>query len=99
MSTVGESILRGAREALEFAEGKDTGAGVHQIAVVPEEVDVKQIREARGLSQARFAAAYGFSLDSVRNWEQGRRRPDVAARALLTVIAREPEAVARALFE
>ena len=51
----------------------------------------------RGLSQARFAAVYGFTIDSIRNWEQGRRQPNVAARALLTVISNDPEAVERAL--
>ena len=97
MSKVGQDIIRGLEDAIRFARGKDVGAVVHKVAVVPEEVDVKRIREARGLSQTRFAAAYGFSVDSIRNWEQGRRKPDVAARALLTVIAREPEAVDRAL--
>ncbi len=97
MSRVGESILRGAREALAYARGEETGAVVHRIAVVPAEVDVKRIREASGLSQVRFAATYGFTVDAVRNWEQGRRKPDLAARTLLTVIEREPEAVLRAL--
>ncbi len=97
MNKVGESILQGLEEAIAFARGEDVGTVVRRIAVVPADVDVKRIREARGLSQAGFAAAYGFTIDSIRNWEQGRRRPDVAARVLLTVIAREPEAVERAL--
>ena len=54
-------------------------------------------RKRLGLSQARFAARFGFALDAVRNWEQGRRQPDVAARAFLMVIDREPDAVTRAL--
>lgn len=99
MSKVGASIIRGLEEAAAHARGEAVGAVVHQVAVVPATVDVRQIRETRGLSQARFAAAYGFTIDSVRNWEQGRRQPDVAARALLTVISREPEAVERALAE
>jgi hypothetical protein len=41
--------------------------------------------------------AFGFSLDAVKHWEGGRRQPEVAARAYLTVIAKEPEAVMRAL--
>ena len=44
-----------------------------------------------------FAASFGFSLDAVQNWEQGRRRSEGAARAFLKVIEREPEAVRRAL--
>ena len=93
MSKAGESILRGAREALEYAQGEREGFAAH----VPEEIDVKAIRRQTGLSQAKFAAQFGFSVDAVRNWEQGRRQPDVAARAFLMVIEREPEAVRRAL--
>jgi putative transcriptional regulator len=49
------------------------------------------------LSQRQFAASFGFGLDAVQNWEQGRRRPEGAARAFLKVIEREPDAVRRAL--
>ncbi len=93
MSKAGESILRGAREALAFARGARAGYVVH----VPEQVDVKAIRRRLGLSQRRFAERFGFKLDAIQNWEQGRRRPDGAARAFLRVIEREPEAVERAL--
>ena len=67
------------------------------VADVPEHVDVKALRARLGLSQARFAARFGFTPGAVRNWEQSRRQPDAAARALLTVIDREPRAVERAL--
>jgi putative transcriptional regulator len=93
MSKAGESILRGAREALKFARGRRRGFVAH----VPEDIDVKAIRRRLGLSQASFATRFGFALDALRNWEQGRRHPDVAARAYLRVIEREPEAVLRAL--
>ncbi len=93
MTKAGDSILKGAREAQAYAEGERDGYKVH----IPEHVDVKAIRASTGMSQAKFAARYGFSPDSIRNWEQGRRQPDVAARAYLLVIASEPEAVDRAL--
>ena len=93
MSKGGDSILRGAREALAFARGGRDGFRVH----VPVEIDVRAIRRNTGLSQAGFATRYGFSVDALRNWEQGRRHPDPAARAYLTIIAREPAAVERAL--
>jgi putative transcriptional regulator len=64
---------------------------------VPAEVDVKAIRQKLGMSQAAFARSFGFALDAVQNWEQGRRRPEGAARAFLKVIDREPDAVRRAL--
>jgi putative transcriptional regulator len=49
------------------------------------------------MTQAEFARSFGFGLDAVQNWEQGRRRPEGAARAFLKVIDREPDAVRRAL--
>ncbi len=93
MSKAAESILRGAREALAYAQGERDGFVAH----VPEQIDVKAVRRKVGLSQAKFATQFGFSIDAVRNWEQGRRQPDVAARAFLMVIEREPDAVRRAL--
>jgi putative transcriptional regulator len=50
-----------------------------------------------GLSQTQFAAKFGFSLDSIQNWEQGHRQPEGAARTLLVVIAKNPKAVEKAL--
>lgn len=60
-------------------------------------VDVAAIRAKSGLSQERFAAVFGISLSTLRNWEQGRRAPEGPARVLLQVIDHEPEAVRRAL--
>jgi putative transcriptional regulator len=57
----------------------------------------KIIRRALGLSQEDFAARYHIPIGTLRDWEQGRVEPDQAARAYLTVIAREPEAVSKAL--
>jgi putative transcriptional regulator len=78
---------------LSFARGKPGEAVVH----IPHTVDVKAVRLSMNLTQERFAVRFGFSVDAIRNWEQGRRLPDVAARAYLRVIEREPEAVLRAL--
>jgi DNA-binding transcriptional regulator YiaG len=66
-------------------------------AQVTDELDVAAIRKTERLTQEAFAKRYGFAFSTVRDWEQGRRQPDRAARVLLTVIAREPEAVRRAL--
>jgi putative transcriptional regulator len=94
MTKVGQSILKGASEALAFAKGEsDTGVVVH----VPSDVDVRKIRRSLELSQEAFAAQFGFSLSAVRNWEQGRRQPEAAARAYLLVIKNDPDAVKRAL--
>ena len=57
----------------------------------------KSIRRALGLSQEEFAARYHIPVGTLRDWEQGRFEPDAAARAYLTVIARAPDIVRRAL--
>jgi DNA-binding transcriptional regulator YiaG len=61
------------------------------------EVDVRAVRERFGLSQAEFAIRFGFALDTVQNWEQGRNRPDAPTQLLLKVIEEYPEAVERVL--
>lgn len=73
-------------------------------APIPAELDVRAIRRAHPrflrftpFTQAAFARLYGFSPATVREWEQGRRKPDPIARALLTIIAKEPAAAQRAL--
>jgi putative transcriptional regulator len=58
---------------------------------------VKIIRRALGISQEDFSARYHIPLGTLRDWEQGRVVPDQAARAYLTVIARDPESVRKAL--
>jgi putative transcriptional regulator len=58
---------------------------------------VKVIRRALGLSQEEFAARFHIPLGTLRDWEQNRKEPDAAARAYLTVIARNPKAVSDAL--
>lgn len=60
---------------------------------VPEEVDVRNVREAFGLTQLEFAARFGLDPDAVQNWEQGRTKPDRNARVLLRVIETNPGAV------
>ncbi|MGD0143375.1 MAG: helix-turn-helix domain-containing protein [Rhizomicrobium sp.] len=55
------------------------------------------IRRAMRLSQEEFAARFHIPLGTLRDWEQGRKEPDAAARAYLKVIARNPAAVANAL--
>jgi putative transcriptional regulator len=55
--------------------------------------DVKLVRESFGLTQTEFAMLLGISVKTLRNWEQGRRRPEGPARVLLQVAAKHPEAV------
>jgi putative transcriptional regulator len=61
------------------------------------DVDVKELRQNLKLTQAAFAKRLGIPVDTLRKWEQGRRRPDGAAQTLLKIIARSPDAVDDAL--
>jgi putative transcriptional regulator len=61
------------------------------------QVNVKRLRERLGLTQEDFAATYRIPVGTLRDWEQRRKNPDAPARAYLTVIARNPEAVAELL--
>ena len=85
----------GMKDAIAYLDGDKT-KGVATVVEVPN-LDVAKVREKTGLSQDRFAGAFAINPSTLRNWEQGRTRPDGAARVLLTVIDRDPEAVLRAL--
>jgi len=67
--------------------------GVTARAITLPAADVKRIRERFGLSQAEFAIRFGFEIDTVQNWEQGRNRPDQASQLLLKIIETYPEDV------
>lgn len=75
----GGAILRGERKPSRSFEVE-----------VP---DVQAIRDAFHLSQSEFAALLGISVDTLQNWEQGRRTPAGPARVLLQIAAKHPEAV------
>jgi putative transcriptional regulator len=70
-----------------------------QLAQFERVPNVKTIRERLRLTQKQFAEMFGLSLSVVRDWEQGRFIPDQAARTLLKVIDRDPEAVKQALLQ
>jgi len=93
----GRKVIQGLTEAVMFARGHPNGALVRE-AKVPESIDVQAVRKKLGFSQREFALRFGFSLATVRNWEQGHRSPEGPARALLTIIDREPDAAVRALM-
>ena len=90
-----EKVIAGLQDAIDHAEGKKT-AGQEFKVVVPE-INVREIREELGLTQTVFAIRFGFPVATVRNWEQGRRKPEGAARLLLEVIQRHPDMVEEAL--
>ena len=98
MSKIGKLIIEALEEALADARGEPTGIR-KRVVMVPVEVDVKAVRRRLNMSQSAFAAQFGFSLGTLQNWERGHRRPEGAARALLKVIDRRPDAVMEALTE
>jgi putative transcriptional regulator len=93
---IGDEIVESMREALAIARGEIEPARVHQIPL-PLKVDVREVRKQTGLSRAAFAEKFGLDARAIQDWEQGRRVPDRAARAYLTVIAKRPDAVVEAL--
>ena len=70
-----------------------TGRGSPHGSFEFSEPDVRAVRAHYGLSQEKFASLMGISVGTLRNWEQGRRRPEGPARVLLRVAAKHPEAV------
>ena len=90
-----DKIMQGLKEAEAYLDG--TADKSRYRVHVPAEVNVKKIRRRLGLSQEAFAQKYGFALSAVRDWEQGRRKPERSARILLKIVDKEPEAVTRAL--
>lgn len=94
-STFGEKLLRSAQQARDWVNGKPVRARMTYVPLP--QVNVRQLRTRMGLSQTQFAARFGFSLDSIQNWEQGHRQQEGPARVLLAVIAKNPDAVEDAL--
>ncbi len=70
-------------------------ARIHEAAAIAP----RRVREDRAMTQEEFALRYGLDLATLRNWEQGRSKPDAAARAILWTIAHKPEAVEQAIAE
>jgi putative transcriptional regulator len=92
----GRELIASMQEAVAIVRGEAEPARVH---LPPGAVDVRAIRTRLGLSRPAFAERFGLAVAAVRDWEQGLRRPDPAARVLLLVIARSPEVVAEAVAE
>lgn len=95
MSKLFEEIAQGTADARAYMSGERKGYRV----TLPDSIDVREIRTRLHFSQGRFADAFGLSVDAVRHWESGRRNPEAAARALLLVIAHDPQLVMRALAQ
>ena len=84
-----DRIAAGLNEALAIAKGEARPAKLY----VPAEINVKAIRQKLDLSQEDFAAYFGFTIDQIKAWEQGRSRPLGGLRAYLMLIQSNPEQV------
>lgn len=88
-------LIQSMQEALGHALGEENGTVVHAVDI--ENIDTKAIRSKLRLTQEQMALMLGTSVSGYRKWEQGQRQPSGAARALLKVMDKEPQAVLRAL--
>lgn len=92
---VAERLKRGLQQAIAFMDGT---ADISQYRVhIPREIDVRAIRKKLKMTQEEFAAVFGFSINTLRHWEQGKRVPEGPTRAYLLVIDRAPKTVQKAL--
>ena len=90
-----ERLKQGLGEASAYIQGQPSGVRVHTIEVP--HPDVRSIRDRLDMTQQQFCQQFGFSLDTLRNWEQGKRSPTGPARILLQVIDHNPKAVLEVL--
>ncbi len=93
------AILESLSQAVRWAGGEKVSSAKTRRIRIPAELDVRAIRARLKMSQTAFAQSFGFSASTLRNWEQGTRRPETTARILLTIIDRAPSIVQRVLNE
>ena len=87
-------LMAGMEQAIAHARGENVD-GLRLHAAKP--IDIAALRKRVGLSQNGFALQIGVSAATLRNWEQGRRKPEGPARVLLAMLARDPGIVVRTL--
>jgi putative transcriptional regulator len=93
-SGVGARVLKALKEAERLSRGESVPG--MRVTMFP---NIKEVRARLKLDQKQFAERFGLSVDSIQNWEQGRRLPDGPAKILLAVIAKHPKAVEDAIAE
>jgi len=88
-----EKLVASIKEAGEIKAGRKAPSRVYEI--IPPEI--KRVREKLHVSQNEFALMIGVSVRTLQNWEQGRRKPEGPAKALLRIASKNPSAVLDAL--
>ena len=84
-----EELLESIKQGGAILRGKMKPGRVFKFA----DADIQKLRKQLGLSQEKFATLLGISVSTLRNWEQGRRKPEGPAQVLLRVAAKHPEAL------
>jgi len=90
-------LIEGMNDALAYAKGQKTDARTHEVFLA--DIDARRVRAKTKLSQRKFAEVYKVPIKNVRNWEQGRRTPDQAARVLLALIDKDPKCIEKMMDE
>lgn len=93
MSTFFDELLESVQQMDDIVKGERAPSREFHV----DATQVKEIREATGLTQVQFAQRIGIEVATLRNWEQGRREPTGPAKALLTAIKNDPKHVLQAL--
>jgi putative transcriptional regulator len=100
-----EALVEDGRVFVDLPMVEDTKAVTDDLARAgiaaatvepPRPLDVRRLRERLRLTREQFAARYGLEVETVRNWETGKREPDTTARSYLRAIANDPERVEQA---
>lgn len=95
--TKGSDLVKAVREMVDHRKGRILLKT--RTLQIPTDIDVASIRKNFGFTQKQFADHYGFKLSALKEWEQGRRKPELSARILLKVIAFKPKVVEKVLSE
>lgn len=98
LSELEKELLEAANAMLAHTRGEEWTKNFKTTSyLLPDAVDVKEIRNSMRMTQVQFASYMGASVHAVRHWENGRRTPDGPARVLLCVLRHNPRAVSEAL--
>lgn len=97
-------LIKSMQEAIDYAKGdkdkcRETKIRVSEAVKIPDTIDVQSLRKCLHMSQAEFAERFGFNLNTLRNWEHGRRHPDRAVLAYLFAISNNPQLVENSLHK
>ena len=88
-----DKLVASIKEAGEIKAGHKAPSRVYEI----NPPEIKSVREKLNVSQNDFALMIGVSVRTLQNWEQGRRKPEGPAKALLRVASQNPKAILDAL--